>query len=1136
MSAAAHTTPPDHDQRRRAVTLFDRNLVVTAGAGTGKTALLVERALNLIGTAVLPIRSLAAITFTEKAAAELRQRLATGLDELRGLAARVAAAGAPTAGVPAEISLPDSEAGRSCAWLVREAGVAPRTVEARALAALGDLDAASVSTIHAFCADILRRYPRRAGVDPGFAIDQGAIFDRLFDDEWERFLEEELGGGGGRADLWRGVLRRPGSLDDVRAIARAIASFAFAPGAGRGSQASPALQSALRDTLRPVRDDLRRILKAEAGMNPNMRRFLEQAALLLDAAADGPAAMRRAAEDEDLSAFIAKPDIAPGKKLSGADPREVERVKKLSQRWVKSLQQVDDAAIELLLQAAAPLAERCRERLLAAGFVSFDALLRLTRDLLAHHPAVRRAVASRHRALLLDEFQDTDPLQYEIVFFIAEAEGAAAPGAFDALLQPGRLFIVGDPKQSIYRFRGADIEAYRRAVDRLLACGGERLALSASFRSAAAVLRPLNRMFAAWMQDGTAGGGPGQVPYEPIEAVRPAQEEDGVVVWSIAAEGGAEERRRAEAQAIAAWIAAHAGPHAAAARRIAFRDVALLLRALTNAGLYADALRRAGIPYVVEGDRSFYERREVGDLIAFLRAVSDANDGPSLLAVLRGPLGAVPDEELARFARAGGRLDRPGAAPEDLAAYPNLARALAHLRAFRDRVAGRAADDVVREALAATPLTLLHASTFEGAQRTANLRKLAARAAEYARQGLSLQETLQAIETEFQGERAEGESPLADETIDAVRLLSVHRAKGLEYPVVFLPDLGRGHGRAPDAAGTSVARYGAAGEIAAVRLAGGPLSLARVLQEEENRRQDAAEEQRVFYVACTRAAGRLVLVNSLVGRAAPWRDALRHLGYDAREAMPADGPLHEGAMHRSVPPPPAAEPRPGSPPRSWSAVARSFSATAAAARAGAVAMLRWPAGVADARAAPGGDEEDGAPIPPHPAGGDAEAARAAGTAVHAALERWDFQVAERLRALLDEEIRRVASEGGPGAADRARGAARIAGEVVDQFLATGLPTRLAGAAILGREVPILWRDDAGATWIGACDLVYRDAAGATVAVDYKTDRLEQDPERAAERYRPQMEVYLEALRRALPGTPVRGEILFLRSGAVAPIA
>ena len=1126
---------PDAEARTRAATLFDRNLVIVAGAGTGKTALLVERALNLIAGAGVPVLSIAAITFTEKAAAELRHRLARGLDELRALAALGTAADAPG---------PGSEARRSYAWLRSTLGLPPADIGARALRALIDLDVASVSTIHAFCAEILRRYPREAGVDPSFVVDEGPGLDRVDEEEWGRFLRDELGTRAARAGVWRRALATPGALEAVRAIGSALAGFVVpAEAIAADARYVPAGTDApFRSEVGALQAALAALLDAAQGMNAGMSAFLRSSIAFLAAFLEGgPEAMAAAEAPDAFDAYVAKAKPpSPGAKLAGADPRDVERLAKSAHDLIVRLGRVREEPIAALAEAALPFAARCRERLLEAGLVPFDGLLRLTRDLLARHVPVRRALAARYRTMLVDEFQDTDPLQYEILFLLAESEGEAASDPYAARLDPGRLFIVGDPKQSIYRFRGADIEAYRRAVDRVLACGGEALTLSASFRSPAAIVEPINRLFEKWMGPASAGEEPYEPRYDPIRSALASPEAAGpqVEIWSVAQEGGAEERRRAEAEAIAAWIAGHAAPEGTAGAGLLRRDVAILLRALTNAGLYAEALRRAGIPFVVEGGKDFYERAEVGDLITFLRAASNPNDGAATLAVLRGPLGAVPDAEMARFVASGGRLDRPGGHPPDRAAFPDLHRAIGLLERFRALVLGRAPDAIVLAALAETPLALLHASSFEGAQRVANLRKLAARACALARRGLSLEETLRALEDEFQGERAEGESPLADETVDAVRILSVHKAKGLEFPLVFLPDLGREAARERNAGPAAAWVRGGRG-LLAVRLADGTSNMAWARHREATRRHEAAEEKRVFYVACTRAAERLILVNSNPARKAPWRDALAALGYRVEGGFPPAGPLAGGAVEHALVSGGArrraAQERRESP--LWAEAAARFEAASAAARASARPPIRWPAGMGDLMVAPSDEAGAAAGPAPRPRSAGRDAARLAGTAMHAALEGWDFKDQGRLRALLDEAVTRAASEEGDGraAGPSGRQVARTAREILEGFLASPLPAFLAAAEILGREVPVLYRDPTGTTWTGACDLVYRDGDGTLVAADYKTDLVEGDPSEAVERYREQVGVYVEALRRALPGRSVRGALLFLRTGQVVPI-
>ncbi len=1135
MSRPAAGRPlPDAGDRRRAATVFDRNLVVTAGAGTGKTALLVERALNLIGGGRARIDQLAVITFTEKAAAELRLRLAVGLDHLRALTA-----GPP----PAD---PAGEAVRARDFLLGEAGQRPDEVAGRALPALLNLDAAAVSTIHSFCAEILRRYPVEAGVDAAFQIDDGPAADRVFEEEWGAYLAAELGPKPGREALWREALRFPGALEVIRALARALASFGLppslnSPDPGYGS-VDPRL--VLGPLVERLRRDLDHLLKTVTGANENMQGFLRRSNEMLGAfARDGSGGLAAALARLAPSDYLEKGVPAPGRNLAGADPEIVEEVAGRARDVVGALALVDEAPVGTLVNAALPLAARCRERLLASGFVSFDGLLRLVRDLLQSHPEARRELSARTPVLLVDEFQDTDPLQYEILFYLCAGGSTVSADPFDARLQAGRLFIVGDPKQSIYRFRGADIDAYNRAVGRIEACGGERLTLSASFRSPAEIVEPINRLFARLIRP--SGDGPYEPPYEPIQSARGPRGGPRAEIWSVIADGNAEIRRRAEAEAIAAWIEDQRGRIDATGAALKFGQVAILLRALTNAGLYADALRRAGIPYIVEGGKDFYERSEVGDLVAFLRAVVNPHDAPAVLAVMRSPLGAVPDEELARFAAAGGCFDRPDGGLGDVAPFPHVQRTLELLASFRASTRGAATDDVIRAALETTPLLLLHASSFEGAQRLANLGKLVSRAGALARQGASLEETLDALEESLDGERAEGESPLADETIDAVRILSVHKAKGLEYPVVIVPDLGREAGRTrfDGTPRLEAARLGGA-EALAIRLPDGTTNAAWIPHQEWGRRHEEAEEKRVFYVACTRAIERLILVNSQFGtKAAPWRDALAALGYVLEEGPPDPGTLDDGRiLHRVVRPAPLRRvEQPEADVGFWSAAAEAFGRAAEEVQAATRPPFGRPSGIADARLQAGDGRSDLAAavdLAGHRRRGADAVGRLAGAAVHLAMERWDFREPDALRRLLEpmarQSVEEMAEEPAPGG-EILMQVVRETGDIVDGFLASGLPARLASLEVLGREMPVLYRDEAGTTWSGSCDLVYRDRDGAIVVADYKTDRVDGDPGVHAERYRAQLEIYREALRRALGQAMVRSEILFLRRGSIVLI-
>jgi len=1127
----------DAEVRRRATTDFAVNLVVIAGAGAGKTALLVERTLNLIGSGEATLDGVALITFTEKAAADLRLRLQGGLDALSRRAA---------AGARGDLDSRE-DADRSWAWLL-DSGIHPTAARQRALAALRALDGAAVGTIHAFCSEILRRHPRAAGVDPGFAVDEGPAFERLFALEWELYLGQELGRGAPRLDLWRRAIGPGDGIAAVRDLGRALAAFTL-PAAALGPYEAPDPRLLLEDHVRSALETLRAVRRLEPRCAPKMRAFLQAcdshlAAFLRDAfaglrTADSPVPL------EDLT-DAGIPD--PGRKL-GRDERDaIKAAVRPARDLLRGLARVDEEAVGAVFEVARPLADRARERLLSQGFVTFDGLLRLTRDLLARHPPMRRALAQRHRRILVDEFQDTDPLQYEILFFLAEAGGEPAADPYNTDLAPGRLFIVGDPKQSIYRFRGADIAAFHRAVEHVRGRGGSQLTLKTSFRSPEALLQPINTLFDGWIGAGHGWVGDYEPPYDPITSARPPDATDAprLAIWSVPAEGNAEARRAAEAEAIAAWIVRQAAEPGADGRPLAFADVAILLRALTHAGLYAAALRRAGIPFVVEGGKDFYERPEVGDFLAFLRAAANPNDAPATLAVLRSPLGAVPDAELAHFAAAGGRLDRPRDGPADLDQFPGVARVFARLDDFRMRTRGRPPDAVIEEALSGQPLALLHASTHEGAQRLANLRKLATAAQRRAREGLSLAETLRLAEEEFETAIGEGDSPLADESIDAVRVLSIHKAKGLEYRVVIVPDVGRESERRPKDSGACVSwLFDGGGGRVAVRLPGGHSNTAWVLHDIESRRHETAEEKRVFYVACTRAEERLILVNSNPAGTAAWRDRLSSLGYRIEDgAWPDQGRLAAGLVeHRVI--------RPGRATRLAVAepkiddVAGAATAAAAVARS-AVAQagppLSWPSGTAtrdrllvdsDAALRPAAPRPGGAP-------GARRVARLAGLAVHSALEAWlpgRKPVREDRPVLLDlgrREARRLAEEDSPPGERRAllRAVPAETERILLGFLDSPLPSRLAAAEILGAEVPILFRDRNGRTWTGACDLLFREG-GSVVVADFKTDKVDPDAAATAERYRAQIRVYFEAVGRAMPDARLRGEVLFVRTGEAA---
>ena len=1046
MSAAP--LPKDHAARERAASDFATNLVVSAGAGTGKTTLLVERILTAIGSGKASLAALAAITFTDKAAGELRHRLASGLRSLGELAR-----GAPPGTAPSAAK----NAFQRLAGTSREsvAAIATRVDQAEA-----SLDRATVTTIHGLCSEILRAHPLASGLPPGFVADRGLAGRRLASLEWASFIEDELGPSGRRAELWERVLSSV-SLVDLQEIARVLASGAISEAALGADHRAIDLRAVLGDDALRLAESSRAAIDATAGLTDAPREWLGQVERALRVfATEGPAAARIVIENASRL-----PGAMPGvrtKKVAESDALRLESIAESVRPFVRGLSVFDERVEADLFAALLPFARRLRARQTRAGLVDFDGLLVRARDLLRDAPDVRASLKRRFAMILVDEFQDTDPIQYEIVFFLAEQAGSCATDAYATALAPGSLFIVGDAKQSIYRFRGADFAAYRRAVRHVLRQGGGELSLASNFRSTPAVLRAVNALFQA--PGSTLWLASDYLPrYEPVEAERGDDGVAAVEIWTttLGPSAPAPMRRRAEGLALAAEIGAMAG------RGSSFRydDVLVLFRGFTDLSPYLRALREAAIPFVVSGGRTFFERTEIVQAMAVLRAVADPDDPVALLAYRRSPAGGVPDTELAAAAAGGG------------APLPALTAADLRLAALRLEAGRLPVDAAVRHVLDASGLVTLSGLAFEAAQRVANLEKLQLAASELARDGhRTMPETLDALEEGFESDE-EGDSPLADADHDAVRVMSIHRAKGLEARVVILADTAGG--RSSRGLRRFTARMTRLGQDELVRLDGPTFrNGAAIAASLDDARHEDAEDVRLLYVALTRARDRLVVFGGGTRKTA-WSDALAAWTDGVTQRTVGDSVAGKRIDSK---------PAIGAP----DALVR-FDAAAALTLAGP--SFRSPSDLGEA----------GAPAPAVPGAQEPALAREVGRIVHA-----------RLAGMKTPEA--------GDARDRAEAVLRA-------FSSSPLAARLAALEILGREVPMLLGED-GALWQGTIDLLYRDRDGAIVVSDFKTDAAD---DRATERHRGQLHVYVRAVRRAMPGERVRAELWMLRSGRILEV-
>ncbi len=941
-------TSGDEEERRRAVESA-ANVAVTAGAGTGKTTLLVSKVLRKVVEEGVPVDRILALTFTEKAAHEMLKRLR---DEL-------------------------GKAGK-----------------------LEGLDRAEIGTIHGFCAHVLRQFPIEAGVAPDFTVDEGAVFRRRFDEAWPRWLDRELGPDARRARSWQEILEKV-DLRHLRDLARGLASFAV-----------PEERGDAQETLDGIVWDL-------------------------------------SWEFPELAPALAG-EAEPPKRLSRGSPRA-----RSGLRLAQDLKRIGRKIVGRAVERVSEFARAFRKEYLAAGYVSFDAMLALTHDLLrgGRFPGVRDLLRERYRCVLVDEFQDTDPLQGEIVQRLAEGP--------DGKLVPGKLFLVGDPKQSIYSFRGADIVAYQELVDRVAREGGERPVLRTNFRSHGRILDFVNAVFEKAIVENrklqpryeAIHPKPGRKPLYPEPSIEAIVVED----------ASAEESREVEAVEIARWILEH--PH------IPRRDVAILLRSLVDVPMYLEALRARGIPYVVEGEKFFYRTPEVIDFVNLLRAVAHPHDRIAVAAVLRSPFGGLSDPELYERRK---ELDYRG--ESDLAIFRFLRRW--HELSGRIGVA-ELVDAIFTESYA---LEVSQAG-YHGEQAVANLLKLRRKAGELeAEGGCTLREFLEAATEAVRDLEEEGESPLADEALDAVRISSIHKAKGLEFPVVILPDLHRAR-RPP---GEAAVRFDWPTRTLGVRLgevcdAGGA---ALAFQEREREREEA---KRLLYVAATRAEEHLVCLGSLDAAGDTYLKLL----------LPE---LEKRGRVTRVPcvrPPLAAPPpAPGKEKPDWDAFVARWREREKRAAA-TVEPFTSPTRLEEA------SRVDRALLAREDAPDSGRAADV-GTACHEVLEKLDFG-APRVPEGTDPE----------------------AAEILEGFFRSEAFRELAGSEILARELPFVIPRE-GRIVQGVIDVVYRKGRDLFVA-DYKSDRAMEPGEYGLIR-----EIYSDAVRRVFREAP-RFKLLYLRFGRAVEI-
>jgi ATP-dependent helicase/nuclease subunit A len=1075
-------------EQRAAIDDRTGSALLAANAGSGKTAVMAERCVEAVLRDGVPVGSILALTFTEKAAGELRERIRRRF-----------------------LALGEEEHAR-------------------------EVDAGWIGTIHGFCARVLRSRPLAAGLDPRFEVLDEAAAERLARDAYERAFE-----------AWAGA-RGPAAVDVAAAFGPGLRDVVL------GAHSTLRSRGETRPVLPVPPEAPPPDPAALAAARAAAARCLAVAGngKRLEEALDALEACERALGEGDVPVPAA---LAAAELKKGARALEQEPCSAYRAAWAAYRQGCADHHARIALLEIADLLARFgaayAEAKAARAGLDFEDLELGVRDLLAapgsagglvtaDARAGRERWAARFRLIMVDEFQDTNRLQLDVL----EA------------LERDNLFAVGDEFQSIYGFRHADVTIFR---ERRAALGEGRVRpLTANFRSREELLDVLNGAFAPQWSERfvpllAGGGANGSGELRLFDPGEPGDTEPRVELLVTDARGWedderlglagveAKPHRRAEARVVAHRLRRELDGGRAA------REIVVLVRATASLRLFEEALEEQGVPTYVVGGRGYWSQQPVRDGLAYLAALANPLDEEALMGVLASPFCGVGSDALILLAGGDGvwatlRAGLPEGVPEP--ERERLLRFGAFFAAERAHAERLPVEVLLERALEASGYDLAVLARAGGERRLANLRKLMRLARDYERaEGRDLRGFLAYAATRDLAVAREGEAPLESEGLDAVRLMTIHRAKGLEFPVVCVADLGRqGGGRterlllgADGSVGLRLSTPGGGGSVPALDFE----RLAADAAVEED-----AEERRLFYVAMTRACDRLILSGTADPEKQPqprpggppldWiapalvgivgaGERVVHGAFDGRPtrvltrlvtpATIAPDALvtraREGSPGTALPARPKVVPAPsaGRPaPQRLSYTALGQYAKCPY-RFYLQRSLRLP------------------PVtPPSPPGAPAEEAppldaRVRGVIAHRLLEDLDFA---RPEPPAPEAVAAIAAESG---AELAPEEVQDIRAIVAAFGASPLCARIAAARTVRREAGFSFPLDpaGGALVTGVVDVLARAPDGSVLVVDYKSDRLEEaEPAEVVERdYATQRIVYaLAALRDGAPSVEV----------------
>jgi exodeoxyribonuclease-5 len=858
LEKAPPTELPDAVARKIALTAIDRSLLVEAGAGSGKTSILAGRIAVLLASGVKP-KHIAAITFTEFAASELLIRV----DRF------VQALAAGTVPRDLEIAFPD--------------GVQPQQLQ-NLKTAVAALDQLTCSTIHGFAQALIKPYPVEANIDPGASIIDPAEAELAFTERFEAWLKKHLS-----EDPDDDIVAELVLADEAASLklVREVATFLKA---NRDAQLSDGRWikgpvDNFEKTVTAFRTQLNKFKFREATTEGALEGFelLEKLLGALDLVHDDPSArsmlgvinlptpptcFTKRGEPRKLrtkSKWIAAAAAAGLPKAKGEEAFAAAcNCYDACHTALNALSEL--AAGELLGQLVGSMQRlmvEWRDYKRAAALLDFDDLLYKARDLLLRYEPVRQALANRFCHVLVDEFQDTDPLQIEILWRLCGDPAADRnANALARKLRPGALFLVGDPKQAIYRFRGADVNAYVAARE---AMGRKAfIEITANFRSLSPILEFVNSKFASPLAK--KRGQPGFTALAPT--LYAAKDEVTVAALDIVSESDDPSRnmlRDAEAKRVAElcrrlidnWMVRD--PENNVSRRCRAGDIALLAPVGTELWRFEEALESQGIPVSTQAGKGFFNRQEIQDLIALTRAIADGRDTLALGSLLRGPLVGLTETELLDIAEG---LPTDPAHPDRMV-HLNIRSRLEHVNNDIARLTLERLQALARRARSTTPYFLL-ADAIDALAVRPQLRQRFGAGAERALANVDLYLEL-ANAYDVRGLRAFARDMRAnwedavrqvegrpDAVQESVALITIHSAKGLEWPIV-IPINATGDPLRE----RKIIYHRAEGKFSMPLLS--VLPPAYTALQTRNDEEQSRERVRLWYVATTRARDLLIL-------------------------------------------------------------------------------------------------------------------------------------------------------------------------------------------------------------------------------------------------------------------------------------